>query len=84
MGPRKVLFFWVIGCIAAQALFARDLGAQPATSREKIKAAAAVVDRLLRDFAATRHMPGLAYGVILDGELVLSGGCGYANLDAGI
>jgi CubicO group peptidase (beta-lactamase class C family) len=48
---------------------------------EKIKAAAAAVDKLFREHAASRQVPGLAYGVVYDGQLVLSGGCGYANIE---
>ncbi len=50
----------------------------------RVRTAAAVVDRLFREHAAARNLPGLAWGVVLDGELVLAGGCGHANIDAGI
>lgn len=56
-------------------------GRPTAVQIEQIQAAAPVVDRLFRDHAAGRHMPGLAWGVVLDGRLLLSGGCGYADLE---
>jgi CubicO group peptidase (beta-lactamase class C family) len=52
--------------------------------REKIRAAAAVIDRIFRDHAVARRLPGLAYGVVLDGELVLAGGLGYSQVEQGI
>lgn len=55
-------------------------GRPTAAQVERLRAAAAVVDRLYRDHAASRHMPGLAWGVVFDGQLLLSGGCGYADL----
>jgi CubicO group peptidase (beta-lactamase class C family) len=47
---------------------------------EKVRATAETVDQKLREYAERNHMPGVAYGVILDGELVYSGGFGYANI----
>ncbi len=48
--------------------------------QEKIRAAGPVIDRLFRDHAAARRLPGLAWGVVFDGQLVLSGGCGQADI----
>ena len=80
MGLRKDLRVWAMGWLALLAIFPNDLSAQPATRKEKVKAAAGVVERIFSAHAAARHLPGLAWGVIYDGGLVVSGGCGLADL----
>jgi CubicO group peptidase (beta-lactamase class C family) len=47
---------------------------------EKVEATAAAVDEKFREYAERQRMPGFAYGVVLDGELLYSGGFGYAKL----
>lgn len=51
---------------------------------DRIKATAPEVRQLFEAHAAENHLPGLAYGVIAGGELVLSGSFGYANLETKI
>ncbi len=80
MSLRKDFCVWSIGGLALLILLSRDLAAQPAGRREQVRAAAPVVERIFRAHAAARHLPGLAWGVVLDGELVIAGGCGYADL----
>lgn len=48
---------------------------------EKVKATAAPVNEIFKNYMASRHIPGLVYGVVLDGELVYAGSFGYANLE---
>lgn len=48
---------------------------------EKVRATATVVEEIFRKFKESRHLPGLVYGVVLDGNLIYSGGFGYANLE---
>jgi len=40
------------------------------------------VDKLFEDFAAANHVPGAAWGVIVDGRLVHAGATGYRELDS--
>ncbi len=47
---------------------------------EKVRATADAVDEKFREYAERRRMPGFAYGIVLDGELLYSGGFGYARL----
>ncbi len=47
---------------------------------EKLKAAFPIVEKLYRDRAEKFHYPGLAFGIVLDGKLVYSGGMGYADV----
>ncbi len=58
----------------------QDAAAQNADRAEKIGAAAGIVDHIFGEHFTSRKLPGLAYGVIYNGELLLSGGFGYADL----
>ncbi|MBO0933706.1 serine hydrolase domain-containing protein [Fibrella aquatilis] len=56
----------------------------PATSTTdrlaRIRAALPVVEKLYRDYAVQRHIPGLGFGVVVDGELIFGAGAGVINL----
>ena len=45
----------------------------------KIAAAFPVLDKLYADFAAQHHVAGLAYGLVVDGQLVHAGGVGSTD-----
>ncbi|MGA0560586.1 serine hydrolase domain-containing protein [Larkinella sp. VNQ87] len=47
---------------------------------EKIRAVLPVVETLYRDHAAKNHFPGLAYGIVVDGQLIQAGGFGYTDV----
>ncbi len=47
---------------------------------ENVRATSATVDQKFREYAGRQHMPGFAYGVVLDGELIYAGGFGLAKL----
>lgn len=47
---------------------------------EKIKALAPKVQELIEAHAEERHIPGIAYGIVVDNQLVLSGATGISNL----
>ncbi len=47
---------------------------------DKIKALFPAIDNIYRDYAAKNHFPGLAFGVVVDGKLVHSGGVGYTDV----
>lgn len=47
----------------------------------RIRATAPAVEQLFRNHAANNQLPGLAYGVVAGGELVLSGSFGYSNIE---
>lgn len=38
------------------------------------------VDSIYKAYAAAHHVPGLVYGIVVDGRLVHTGGVGYANI----
>ncbi|GAB3330924.1 serine hydrolase domain-containing protein [Larkinella ripae] len=47
---------------------------------EKIKAVLPALENLYRDYAAANHFPGLAFGLVVDGQLVHSGGFGFTDV----
>lgn len=47
---------------------------------QNVKATAAVVDKLYKDYATKRNFPGMVYGVVLDGQLVYAGNTGYTDV----
>ncbi|AMR31873.1 serine hydrolase [Mucilaginibacter sp. PAMC 26640] len=47
---------------------------------KKIEATYQVIDQLYKDYADKNHWPGTAYGIVVDGKLVHSGGLGYTDL----
>ncbi len=47
----------------------------------KIRRALPVLDRMYKKYATAMHAPGFVYGVMVDGQLLASGGTGYANID---
>lgn len=47
----------------------------------RLAAAFPEIDRLFRDFAASAHVPGVAWGVVIDGEVAHLGSAGYRELE---
>ena len=48
--------------------------------RAKLAAAFPEIDRLFKDYAASAHVPGAAWGVIIDGELAHAGVTGFREV----
>jgi CubicO group peptidase (beta-lactamase class C family) len=40
------------------------------------------IDRILRDFVSRSHVPGAAWGIVVDGELAHAGAAGFRDVDA--
>ncbi|MFD1874391.1 serine hydrolase domain-containing protein [Hymenobacter bucti] len=53
-----------------------------ATRAARIAAVFPVLDKLYADFAAQQRVPGLAYGLVVDGQLVHTGSVGYTDVGA--
>ena len=51
------------------------------TRLQKLESAYPAVDSMLTSFATENHIPGLAYGIVVDGQLLHTGNVGYADLD---
>jgi len=50
---------------------------------QKIGAALEQADHFYQESAATNHLPGLAYGVVVDDSLLFFGGFGTINIETG-
>lgn len=48
--------------------------------RSKLHAAFPQIESIFRDFMEKQYIPGVAYGVVVDGELIYSGGLGVENV----
>lgn len=46
---------------------------------EKIRKALPIIDEMCKNYAAAIHAPGLSYGLMVDGKLVLTGATGFAD-----
>jgi CubicO group peptidase (beta-lactamase class C family) len=63
-----------------------DSAYQPATftdagRMEKIMQAFPVIDKIFKDYADSNHLPGVAYGLVVDGKLVYKGNIGYTDIE---
>lgn len=48
---------------------------------EKIRQAFPIIDKLFKDYADSNHLPGVAYGLVVDGKLVYKGNIGYTDIE---
>src|SRR5262249_15163649 len=48
--------------------------------RAKLATAFAEIDRLFTEFAKEQHVPGAAWGIVVDGELAHSGATGFRDI----
>lgn len=51
---------------------------------DRVRATAEAAEAKFKEYAERQHMPGFAYGVVVDGELVYADGFGLANVASGI
>ena len=63
-----------------------DTNYQPATfpdagRMEKIMQAFPVIDNIFKQYAEENHLPGVAYGLVVDGKLVYKGNMGYTDIE---
>lgn len=49
--------------------------------REQVETVLPAIDKLFADVAAEKHIPGIAYGVMLDGKMVHARTIGWANIE---
>jgi CubicO group peptidase (beta-lactamase class C family) len=56
--------------------------AQTRSRADSLRSAFPEVDRLFQEFATTSHVPGIAWGIVVDGELVHSGAHGVRDVAA--
>lgn len=48
---------------------------------DKIMKAMPVIDRVFKEYADSNHLPGVAYGLVVDGKLVYKGNIGYTDVE---
>ena len=48
---------------------------------EKINQAFPVIDKIFKNYADSNHLPGVAFGLVVDGKLVYKGNIGYTDID---
>jgi CubicO group peptidase (beta-lactamase class C family) len=61
--------------------FAAHAQRPAATRAERVAAVLPEIDKMYADLATARHLPGLVYGVVLDGKLVHTRSLGFADLE---
>lgn len=90
---------WFISCVAI-AIFQTALGAAPAISlppgnyqppraeafdrADRVQSLRKEIHQIYEDHARTQHFPGAAWGVVLDGQLVITGSHGWSDVQAKI
>ena len=48
---------------------------------EKIRLALPAIEKIYKEYAARNHFPGIAFGVVVDGEMIFSGNDGYTDIE---
>ena len=48
---------------------------------QKIRSLTPFIDKIFTEYAKQNHIPGLAYGIVVDGKLVIAGNYGYTDID---
>ena len=48
---------------------------------QKIAQSFPAIDKIFKDYAASNHLPGVAYGLVVDGKLVHKGNIGYTDIE---
>jgi CubicO group peptidase (beta-lactamase class C family) len=71
---------YAVAGVALAMLFAPSMAAQ--ADRAKLVAAFADIDRLFTDFTTQQHVPGAAWGIVVDGELAHAGATGFRDVSS--
>jgi CubicO group peptidase (beta-lactamase class C family) len=74
---------WIIALfltLSAQSAPAPKPHFADADRRTKLAGAFADIDRMFTDFAKTSHVPGAAWGIVIDGELAHAGAAGVRDI----
>ena len=48
---------------------------------DKIMKAMPVIDQIFKEYADSNHLPGVAYGLVVDGKLIYKGNIGYTDIE---
>lgn len=71
----------LLACAAARAQTDAAPGFNDSGRAERVAAVLPELDKMYAELAAAQHLPGLVYGVVMDGKLIHARGIGYANLE---
>lgn len=77
-----VLFGVLFASTATAYEAARFTETNTPTRAEWVRALLPEVERSYQEFIRSNHIPGLAFGIVLDGELILSGAYGVAQIES--
>lgn len=47
---------------------------------EKVRALFPVIEKMYKDYAKEKRFPGMAFGIVMDGQLIYSGSSGYTDI----
>jgi CubicO group peptidase (beta-lactamase class C family) len=76
------LFLLAAACWVLPAAQADDHVAADQARAQRVVALMPAIDKMYAELVAEKHLPGLVYGVVLDGKLVYTRSLGYANVEA--
>lgn len=80
--PSLCSLVFVVGSVAAVHAYAQGQTQLQAPSRaERVAAVLPEIDKMYTELAAKEHLPGLVYGVVLDGKLVHVRSLGLADVE---
>lgn len=78
MNPRTVLLWMCLVSVSHHAT--GEVATQPDAAAQ-VQALLPGIDKMYADLAQKEHLPGLVYGVVVDGKLVHSRALGFANVE---
>jgi CubicO group peptidase (beta-lactamase class C family) len=82
--PRIVCFAFVLLAVSASAQAPSSKAPPPRFTdpdrRARLEQAFPEIDRIVQEFATANHVPGAAWGVVIDGDLVHAGVTGYRDV----
>jgi CubicO group peptidase (beta-lactamase class C family) len=67
-------------CATVPSAFAQPARFAGEDRRARLATAFPEIDRLMKDFVARSHVPGAAWGIVIDGELAHTGATGFREL----
>lgn len=80
MKKNSLVYIFLV-CLITSLATQMSVGQIDSSKMHSIKAVLPVIDRIFKDFAVKNHIPGFAYGLVVDGKLFYSGSTGYANIE---
>lgn len=73
----KLALTFLLSSLSITSNFAQDNSADRAA---RIKATLPVIEKMYNDYAEKNHFPGLAFGIVTDSTLIVSGATGFSEI----